>query len=360
MAAPIFAPSPKDNFHRQPNEDDLAWRLDDHPDWFNSTSFITVCKDGGLLFFSTMLANVKPMYTHQPGVHVKYTPPPPDGKNTHFSQKYDTKNLSLGEGATSFTIGGFQIKRDIPSNSYHIIMDDSSCPIKGELDFLSEGLQGVKFGDDGKVAFNAERTDFEQLFFTIPRANVKGKINVSGKPVVIDGWGFVSHFRQNMKAHKVALRWQLMKFHSDEVTLNQNLLVTPKQYGKARVSNGMFVFKGKLCAVTMDNDITYPTATYDRDTGYDMPTQTEYSWKGTTVDGKPFQANISITPTRLIDKIDILGHLPWAIRMILKTFIARPFHYQWCDKCIARIQIGDDKLEIPGIALHEVTFVNPE
>ncbi len=60
MAAPIWAPSPKDDFHRKPTEDDLAWRLDDHPDWFNSTSLITVCKDGSLLFFSAMLANLKP------------------------------------------------------------------------------------------------------------------------------------------------------------------------------------------------------------------------------------------------------------------------------------------------------------
>jgi hypothetical protein len=41
------------------------------------------------------------------------------------------------------------------------------------------------------------------------------------------------------------------------------------------------------------------------------------------------EVEIVVHPSRLIEKMDILGHLPWAIRMIIKTFIARPYHYQW-------------------------------
>jgi hypothetical protein len=364
MAQPTLPsfPDPRANdFYRHPTEEDLAWRLDDHPDWFNSTSFITVCKDGGLLFISTLLANLKPMYTHQPGVHVKYVPPPPaTGKNVHFSQKFDTKSLVLSPGNTSFSIGGIVVTRDVPTNSYKIILGDKDCPIKGELTFAANGQTGIKYGEDGKVAFAADRSEYEQLFFTIPRAEAKGAITVEGKPVAIDGYGFVSHYRQNMKAHKVALRWQLIKFHSDSVTLNQNLLVTPRTWNMQRVSNGMFVHEGKLRAVTMDNDIRYPTTKYDDDTGYDAPTAAEFMWKGKTLDGEAFEAKISLQPTRLIDKMDILGHLPWAIRMILKAFVARPWHYQWADQCTAQIKIGNESFEVKGTALHEVTFVNPE
>lgn len=42
--APVFAPTPKDEFHKKVTEKDLAWKLDDHPDWFTSSSFITVGK----------------------------------------------------------------------------------------------------------------------------------------------------------------------------------------------------------------------------------------------------------------------------------------------------------------------------
>jgi len=340
-------------------EKDLAWKLDDHPDWFTSTSFITVCKDGGLVFFQCMLANLKPMYTHQPGVHVKYVYP--DGKIVHFSHKFETKNLELSDGNTSITISGFKVKRLADKNSYHVNFDEKECKqIRGELHFNGEGIDSVKFGDDGKVGFVADKSEFESLFFTIPRAAVTGKIVVDGKDVNIDGYGFCSHFCQNMKAHRVALRWQLMKFHSTEMTINQNLLITPKQYGKVRVSNGMLVYKGKLTAVTMENDIVYPKTQYDKETGYDVPVQAEYSWKGKTLDGRPFSATISVPPTKLVDRVDILGHLPWAIRMIIKAFIARPFHYQWKDEVTAKVVIGSESFDVKGMALHEVTFVNPE
>lgn len=56
-------------------------------------SLIPRTQDGALVFFQCMLANLKPMYTHQPGVHVKYVFP--DGKMVHFSHKFETKNLEL-------------------------------------------------------------------------------------------------------------------------------------------------------------------------------------------------------------------------------------------------------------------------
>lgn len=53
----------------------------------------------------------------------------------------------------------------------------------------------------------------------------------------------------------------------------------------------MCVENGKLLAVTMSNDITYPETKYDKDTGYEAPTKAEYTWTGKTVDGKDFSAS---------------------------------------------------------------------
>lgn len=69
---------------------------------------------------------------------------------------------------------------------------------------------------------------------------------------------------------------------------------------------------------------------------------------------------MTVPPTKLIGKVDILAEVPWVIRMIIKAFIARPFHYQWFDEAVAKVTIGDETIEIKGVALHEVTFVNPE
>jgi hypothetical protein len=304
------------------------------------------------------LANVKPIYSHQPGVYVKYAPPV--GRNVVFTRRFDKKALLLQPGNTSFSIAGIDVRRDVANNSYKVTLAAKECPIKGELSFSAEGLEGVKYGDDGKVSFNAERTDYEQHFCAIPRAVVKGAITVDGLPMQIQGYGVVTHYRQHMKPHKVALRWHFMKFHSDTVTLNLDVLVTAQQWNMTRVSHGIFVLDGRLKAVTMENDIRYPFTKRDVDTACDIPTAAEFTWRGKTLQGESFEATIALQPNHLIEKLDILSTLPWAIRLLLKAFVARPWDYQWVDRCAARITIDGTSFLVEGLAHHGVTFVNPE
>jgi hypothetical protein len=357
-AAPlVWYPKPDDDYVRHIEEKDTQIFLGDDSDLYDSTSFVITQKDSSLIFIQAILANLRPMYTHQPGIHIKYVDP--SGRATVFSHKYETKHLLTEDSVIS--IGGFKFTRNPDKNSYHIEIDDKECKdIKGELFVESNEGGGVKFGDDGKTAFTEDRTAYSSMFYTIPRATVTGTLRVKGQEVTVDGYGFVSHFIQNMKPHRAAIRWSMMKFHSDEVTLDSDLLLTPRQYNKEKISHGIFVYKNKLTAVTVDNDIVYPTTEYDKATGYDAPTSCEYTWRGKTLDGQDFNAVIRLTPSNLIDKIDILGHLPWAIRMIIKAFVARPYHYQWLDRATATITIGDDTFTVDGQALHEVTFVNPE
>jgi hypothetical protein len=338
-------------------ESDLQIVLRDDTDLYDSTSFVITGKDNSLIFIQAIMANMRPMYSHQVGIHIKYVNPA--GKATFFSQKYDNSKWSFEDNV--ITIGGFKIVRNPQANSYHITVDDKDCKqIKGELQVESNEGGGVKFGDDGKTAFTEDRSAYSSMFYAIPRATITGELTVKGEKVAVDAFGFVSHFVQNMKPHKAGLKWSMMKFHSEELSLVSDLLLTPKQYGKEQVSHGLFVFKNKLTAVTVDNKITYPTTQYDRDTGYDAPTSAEYSWHGKTLDGQDFTAVIKLTPTNLIDKVDILGHLPWAIRMVIKAFVARPYHYQWLDTATATVTIGEETVTVEGKALHEVTFVNPE
>jgi len=354
---PVFYPKPSDDYVRPLNESDLAVELRDDADLYDSTSFVITGKDNSLIFLQAIMANMRPMYTAQVGIHIKYVDPA--GKATVFSQKYDNSKWSF-EG-TNISIGGFKIMREAQTNGYHIIVDDKDCKqIKGELKVASNEGGGIKFCDDGKTAFTDDRSTYSAMFYAIPRATITGELLVNGERIPIDAYGFVSHFVQNMKPHKAALKWSMMKFHSPELSLISDQLLTPKQYGKEQISHGLFVYNNKLTAVTVDNKIVYPTAQRDRDTGYDAPTSAEYSWHGKTFEGEDFTAVIKLVPTNLIDKVDILGHLPWAIRMVIKAFVARPYHYQWLDTATAEVTIGGNTFTVEGKALHEVTFVNPE
>jgi len=81
--------------HSPASELDLGWLMETEGDWFESNSYIIVGKDGSLLFIQGLLGSVKPMYTLQPGVHVKYVDP--SGKATHHSEKFETKHLNLSD-----------------------------------------------------------------------------------------------------------------------------------------------------------------------------------------------------------------------------------------------------------------------
>jgi hypothetical protein len=354
---PVFFPKDGEDYVRKVEESDLQIIMREDADLYDSTSFVITCKDNSLIFIQAILANLRPMYSNQVGIHIKYVNP--SGKFTDFSHKYGDKQWSFEDG--KITIGGFQFVRNAEANSYHITIKDSECKhIEGELFVESNEGGGVKFGDDGKTAFSEDRSVYSSMFYAIPRATVTGRLIVKGETINVEANAFVSHFVQNMKPHRAALKWSMMKFHADELSLISDLLLTPKNYGKQEVSHGIFVYKNKLTAVTVDNNITYPSTQYDKETGYEAPTTAEYVWRGKTLDGEDFQAVIKLTPTNLIGKVDILGHLPWALRMVIKAFVARPFHYQWLDAATATVTIGSETIVVEGKALHEVTFVNPE
>lgn len=61
---------------------------------------------------------------------------------------------------TSVKICGVSFKRDAANNSYQCKFEESDCKIKGTLHFDGRGVEGIKFNDDGKIFFNAEKTDY--------------------------------------------------------------------------------------------------------------------------------------------------------------------------------------------------------
>lgn len=115
---PVFHPKADEDYVRRLDEADLRVVLRDDTDLYDSTSFVITGKDNSLIFIQAIMANMRPMYSHQVGIHIKYVDP--TGKATFFSQKYD--NSKWGFEDTTITIGGFRIIRNPEENAYHIIV----------------------------------------------------------------------------------------------------------------------------------------------------------------------------------------------------------------------------------------------
>jgi len=310
-----------------------------------------------------VLANIMGVYTHQPGFHIKFIDK--QGKMTLHTEKFSTSEFKLTDDGASMSMQNdnntfIYRKHEDGSKTYHVRIQHSSSPLKCDVTFFQPVIQEPLMFGDGFVYFSEDKKSLFKMTYTMPRATVSGTVLKGKESINFEGWGFVSHFGHNIQPHRYSLKWQLFKLHTPEISLVMALLTCPKAMNYYQISHGYYVQDNELVAATMDNHVDVPESSYDRDTGYNQPHSSKWTWKGKTKDGKDFVAEVSIPHKRLLDKVDILGTLPWVIRIIIKAFLARPYHYQWLDQATVTVTIDGVSKQYNGEALHETTFVNPD
>ncbi|KAF9437812.1 putative cell survival pathways protein, partial [Entomortierella beljakovae] len=195
-----------------------------------------------------------------------------------------------------------------------------------------------------------------------PACKVDGMMIVDGKAHDMAGQGTFVHAVQGMRPHLVASKWSYVDFsgknadHKAKLSLVQ--FTTPEYYGSTTVTQGSIVLDGALVAVTVDNKTEFVTTEHDEETGYNPPTDVNYVWEGKTLEGgKTFKAVLNVKPKGLCQKVDLLAEIPWALRKIVSTFVAKPIIYQWYDEATAVVTVGDEEYKVSGNVYHEATFV---
>ncbi|KAG0300421.1 putative cell survival pathways protein [Dissophora globulifera] len=196
-----------------------------------------------------------------------------------------------------------------------------------------------------------------------PGCKVTGQMIVDGLAHDMAGEGTFVHAIQGMRPHLVASKWSYVDFsgksesnHSSKLSLVQ--FTTPEYYGNVTVTQGSVVFDGELVGVAVDNKTEFVTTVFDEETGYNPPTEVNYVWHGKTIEGgKPFRAVLNVKPQGLVQKVDLLAEIPWALRKIVSTFVAKPIIYQWYDEATAVVTIDDKENRVLGHVYHEATFV---
>ncbi|KAJ1978400.1 putative cell survival pathways protein [Dimargaris verticillata] len=193
----------------------------------------------------------------------------------------------------------------------------------------------------------------------VPSATVSGTVTVNGTQYNLAGTGLFIHAQSDMKPYTVSQKWNFGYFVGEDVALHMLQLITPEKYGNVWVNKGAMSEGGKVVAVTDQSRITMLETQRDSETGYDVGSLVEFGWKGQTVDGKPFKAQITLRPSNLAKKLDILGAVPFFLRKIIQALITKPYIYEWADQAVATVQIGDEpERTIEGKLYHEATFLN--
>ncbi|KAJ3058872.1 putative cell survival pathways protein [Quaeritorhiza haematococci] len=227
------------------------------------------------------------------------------------------------------------------------------------LDFTFESLSdGFQLGE-GKTFFTSDPAGGYISPRFIPKAKVTGSILVDGKVISADGHGLFVHAVQ-VKPFCVG-RWNFLNFQAGEDALLMYQYEMPDGYDYeiGLVNQGCLVRNNKIVAVLTSNTARHISSRYDDFSGYHVPTSIEYIWSGTTTDGtnKPVQIEMTVHPKNLCDKIDMLAELPYLLRMVIQTFVTRPFVYEWFEDAVAKVTVGEEKFEIKGKAFVETVFL---
>ena len=268
----------------------------------------------------------------------------------------------------------------------------------------------------GKDAKDAEGYVVHRFW---PHTTAEGHIIRNGVAQTIKAsTGMFVHAIQGMRPNLVASRWNFGWFSTPEkggVSAIQMEFTTPGTYGKKGsgsggtiINVGSIVIGGKLASVTAETrwkgeedivagDVQSRAVHYDTvldsDTSYKAPSKLGFYWTAPSVipdaTGR-VKAELEVetgsghAPEGLIEKVDILGEIPWALKQIVYATGTKPYMYQVSDqpmqsswacltssssqwlkpatlKVTAPTQMlgGDNESEeIPGNVYMEATFIS--
>lgn len=337
---------------------DVAFQMLEDGDYLDSLNMAVFPDDGSVLFMQAVVSNLG-FSSHAPAVHIKYFEP--GGTKLFYGKDYKPEELKLSQDRASIEIGPcrYQYQEDTRGYKVHAVSHPGADrAIEVDLQIVPDSM-GFK-AQDGKIYMGAEREDWFYEAFPMPRGRISGWVSVDGKRKEIKGNGFVSRTVQNLKPHLLGTTWHIVKIQNAEATLNMTSFLTPEEFGRQRSIVGSFSRDGKTVAVILDGSVEAVDPVLDPETDYAYPRELVYRWKGSTVDGRPFSAEARFAPDRIIDKFDVLAHLPWILRVIIKAFIARPYYYLSYQPVTAEVHVGEETYMLAGHAFNEVIFVNPE
>lgn len=221
--------------------------------------------------------------------------------------------------------------------------------------------------NDGNIYFGATKADGFINMKYIAAGRCRGTVRVDGVNHAFSGQGMCLQQFQGIKPHASAKRWNCAYFVEQQPpagrlarTLFMIELQCTDSYNGEVITYGFYYDGERLNTVTSaSNEVKYAKTVVDRDTGYNVPEQFYYCWRGADFAGNAFSASCTDVPTARMARIDLFENVPLIIRKVLENFTnARPYIYQHFDQEVEmHIESGGDKETIVGRLFQEFSFL---
>ncbi|KAG9284077.1 hypothetical protein G9A89_022851 [Geosiphon pyriformis] len=340
----------KDKLYSDVSPKDLEWTLASGSSTETQTFYLTT--DEGHFAFVQMIHSSIGLWSPTIQFTARFF-----GAGINTFKSVNMSNFKLSDDRRSATADNMEITLNPECNKYKVTLKhNQDLIVSFELERVDRGF---KIGE-GKTFFGKDKTSgfVEHKFW--PKCKTSGNIVVDGKAFDITGTALFVHAIQGMRPHLIASRWNFLDFQSPTVSLAMLEFETTPHYGSKKVNQGSLIINDKLIGVSVKNVVEFLETEPDLQTGYHIPKEIHYTWDGITLDTKEeFKASLKIRPQVLMDKIDVLKEVPYVLKKIVQSFVAKPFIYQWFNEATANITVGNNPtISVSGKLFNEATFIS--
>ncbi|KAI8805910.1 oxidative stress survival, Svf1-like protein [Cladochytrium replicatum] len=332
------------------NHADCRWELRAVGATEGQTFYVTA-KDGSFGFVQLVYTTIN---SWNPSAQLTCRLFRADGTKYHKTYSYWGSSFQLSEDKRSAQCEHVKITWSPDPGFFHVVVQDAPELI---VDFKFEPIdRGFQVGD-GMMSFKDEKEAGHVISRFFPMAKVKGSMLTGGQHSDLEGSGLFVHALQCNP--QCCSRWNFVNFQNEKDSIMLYQFELPDGYGytKSLASRGSLVLNNKTVAVTIDNCAKLVETQYDSFSGYQIPTLMDITWSGKSFDGEDVKIHMNFQPQQLRDKLDILGEITYLLRVLIQTFITKPFVYQWFQPGKAEVTIGERKFEVDGSLFFENTFL---
>ncbi len=312
---------------------------------YNECVFLLLQLEDDTVVFVSFLGTQVPATRRKVGVEISLCHP--DREPVFLKSEYPWESRRESPGGRGIRIGDSRLS--LIEGGYELLLSEDRLLLEARL---LTSLPVTRPGG-GRVWFGEDRELFYDVRVLFPRARVAGRLVLDGVERPIRGWAYADHSYQNILGSKLSDRWYSLRFHGPERSLAFVAYRTPPRYGARLVSYLLVATDDAVEVLSTTARIREHDPRPDPAAGYQVPRRFTLEAAG---DAYRLEGDYSVS--RRLERLDVLSHLGFLQRNLVKAFFARPVFYRFTATVNLHLTLDESPIPLQGPGVLEYICVN--
>lgn len=320
-----------------------AWHpeFEENGNYGESWFFIVQADDGGLLYALVSVTNLG-LRTFDGSVDVQYHAP--DGRSWNVHQEVTRSQIQGSGDRMDLTVGGARVWGG--GRAYHLSVDHPEAKVRLDLQNV---LPPYMFGN-GRIVFHEARDAEYTLGINAPRARASGSVTAGGQTFSLAGHAYHDHGWATIKLPDFISKWYSLRLFDPKYTLVLHRQFLTEDYGGGDIRFGLLGVDDRVVAGSRNFTFTARN-TRKHSTGFAVPTVLDVA-----MNAGGWQVKGTLTETRFVEAIDVLGRISLPVRLAIKAFYTNPYLLRYLVRYDLDVTHDGQTEHISGEAVMEADY----